>query len=102
MSDTNGFALESHDLDFFYGEVHALKQINLEIPEHQVTALIGPSGCGKSTLLRMVLGSEQPTSGSVLIDAIPAESCVPDLDHDQRGEPRNGMSPCDIGAIEVP
>jgi hypothetical protein len=42
-----------------------------------------------------------PGAGSVLIDAIPAESCVPDLDHDQRGEPRNGMSPCDIGAIEV-
>lgn len=52
MSNTAGFALESHDLDFFYGEVHALKKINLEIPRHQVTALIGPSGCGKSTFLR--------------------------------------------------
>jgi phosphate transport system ATP-binding protein len=39
-------------LDFWYGANHALKNINLVIPEHQVTALIGPSGCGKSTFLR--------------------------------------------------
>ena len=40
------------DLNLFYDEVQALKDINLEIPERQVTAFIGPSGCGKSTLLR--------------------------------------------------
>ncbi|MCE3285689.1 MAG: phosphate import ATP-binding protein PstB [Steroidobacteraceae bacterium] len=39
-------------LDFWYGTNHALKDINLTIPENQVTALIGPSGCGKSTFLR--------------------------------------------------
>jgi phosphate transport system ATP-binding protein len=39
-------------LNFWYGSNHALKGINLEIPERQVTALIGPSGCGKSTFLR--------------------------------------------------
>ena len=52
MSESNGFALESHALDFYYGNVHALKKIDLRIPERQVTALIGPSGCGKSTYLR--------------------------------------------------
>ena len=40
------------DLDLYYGEAQALKEINLVIPEKQVTAFIGPSGCGKSTLLR--------------------------------------------------
>ena len=40
------------DLDLHYGSFQALKQINIEIPEHQVTAFIGPSGCGKSTLLK--------------------------------------------------
>jgi len=39
-------------LDFFYGSLQALKNLNAEIREHQVTALIGPSGCGKSTFLR--------------------------------------------------
>src|SRR5688572_28437322 len=37
-------------LDFFYGQLHALKNISLNFPEKQVTALIGPSGCGKTTL----------------------------------------------------
>ena len=40
------------DLNFYYGEFQALKRLNLEIRERQVTALIGPSGCGKSTFLR--------------------------------------------------
>ena len=45
-------AIEVDRLDFFYGDYHALRGINLRIPAHQVTAFIGPSGCGKSTLLR--------------------------------------------------
>ena len=40
------------DLDFYYGTTKALKQVNLDIPENQVMALIGPSGCGKTTFLR--------------------------------------------------
>jgi len=40
------------NLDLFYGESQALKNINLKMPEKSVTALIGPSGCGKSTFLR--------------------------------------------------
>ncbi len=40
------------DFDFYYGKKQALKGINLDIPERQVTAFIGPSGCGKTTLLR--------------------------------------------------
>ena len=41
-----------HDMDLYYNTFHALKNINLELPEHQVSAFIGPSGCGKSTLLK--------------------------------------------------
>ena len=43
---------ESKSLSFFYGDFRALKDINLVVHEHCVTALIGPSGCGKSTFLR--------------------------------------------------
>ena len=41
-----------HDMDLYYNTFHALKNINPELPEHQVSAFIGPSGCGKSTLLK--------------------------------------------------
>ncbi len=43
---------ETRNFNFFYGEHHALKNINLPVGDKKVTALIGPSGCGKSTLLR--------------------------------------------------
>ncbi len=43
---------ETKNFNFYYGDFHALKNINLQLGENQVTALIGPSGCGKSTLLR--------------------------------------------------
>jgi len=42
----------AEDLDVYYGDDHALKNVSMEIPEKSVTALIGPSGCGKSTYLR--------------------------------------------------
>ena len=45
-------AIEIRNLDFYYGTFKGLKNINLDIAEHKVTAFIGPSGCGKSTLLR--------------------------------------------------
>jgi phosphate transport system ATP-binding protein len=44
--------METRGLHFYYGSNHALKNINIEVREHQITALIGPSGCGKSTFLR--------------------------------------------------
>jgi phosphate transport system ATP-binding protein len=64
--------LEVRNLDFHYGAFHALKRVNLEIPEHKVTAFIGPSGCGKSTLLRTFnrmfeLYPEQRASGEILL-----------------------------------
>ena len=40
------------DLNLWYGQAQALKNINIGIPENSITALIGPSGCGKSTFLK--------------------------------------------------
>ena len=61
------------NLDFYYGEHKALKNINLDFRDRHVTALIGPSGCGKSTLLRIFnriysLYPEQRATGEILLD----------------------------------
>jgi phosphate transport system ATP-binding protein len=65
--------IATRNLNFFYGNAHALKNINLDIPEGRVTAFIGPSGCGKSTLLRTfnrmyALYPNQRAEGEVLIN----------------------------------
>ncbi len=62
-------------LNFYYGQNHALKNINFQIPEKRVTAMIGPSGCGKSTLLRVFnrmydLYPGQRAEGEVLFDGV--------------------------------
>ncbi|GAO36163.1 phosphate ABC transporter ATP-binding protein [Sulfuricella sp. T08] len=61
------------DLNFHYGSYHALKSVNLSIPEKKVTAFIGPSGCGKSTLLRTFnrmyeLYPKQKATGEIILD----------------------------------
>ncbi|MBQ8669721.1 MAG: phosphate ABC transporter ATP-binding protein [Oscillospiraceae bacterium] len=61
------------DLNLFYGEFQALKSINMQIPEKEITAFIGPSGCGKSTLLKTLnrmndLVEGCRINGSILLD----------------------------------
>jgi phosphate transport system ATP-binding protein len=63
------------ELNFYYGQFHGLKDINLNFHDRQVTALIGPSGCGKSTLLRTFnriysLYPEQRAEGEILLDGV--------------------------------
>jgi phosphate transport system ATP-binding protein len=65
--------LSVRNLNFYYGKFHALKNINMELPEKKVTAFIGPSGCGKSTLLRTFnrmfeLYPEQRAEGQIMLD----------------------------------
>ncbi|SFQ16030.1 phosphate ABC transporter ATP-binding protein, PhoT family [Mesorhizobium sp. NFR06] len=65
--------IEVKNLNFYYGQSKALKDINLSLPERSVTAFIGPSGCGKSTLLRVLnriyeLYPKQTAEGQVLLD----------------------------------
>jgi phosphate transport system ATP-binding protein len=65
--------MKAEGLDFFYGSFQALKKVNLEIKERQITALIGPSGCGKSTFLRTLnrmndLIPQTRLAGSILLD----------------------------------
>jgi phosphate ABC transporter, ATP-binding protein len=73
LSSTAAAKLAARGLDFHYGDFRAVRDIDLDIPERRVTALIGPSGCGKSTLLRVfnriyALYPGQRASGRVLLD----------------------------------
>ena len=72
-TETPKAKISARNLNFYYGKFHALKDINLDIPEKQVTAFIGPSGCGKSTLLRIFnrmfeLYPEQRAEGQLTVD----------------------------------
>ena len=71
MNEHENTILKAENLDLFYGENHALKGINMDIPERHITALIGPSGCGKSTLLSLIAGLMQPEAGSMSLGGMP-------------------------------
>ena len=66
---------EVKNMDLYYGSFHALKNINIAIPEKEITAFIGPSGCGKSTFLKSLnrmndLVEGCRISGDILLDGV--------------------------------
>ncbi|MFZ4622259.1 MAG: phosphate ABC transporter ATP-binding protein PstB [Bacteroidota bacterium] len=67
--------IKTEDLNIYYGKKHAIKNVNLDVLTHKVTALIGPSGCGKSTYLRSLnrmndLIENARVEGKVLLDGV--------------------------------
>ncbi len=68
-------------LNKMYDEVHAVKDVNLEIHDQEFVVLVGPSGCGKTTTLRMVAGLESITSGQISIDE-KVVNALPPMDRD--------------------
>ena len=65
--------ISTSDLNLYYGNNHALKNINLDIYENQITAFIGPSGCGKSTLIGLLERFQHEQSGQLLVDGGPLD-----------------------------
>jgi multiple sugar transport system ATP-binding protein len=65
------------DLHKYYGGVHAVRGIDLEIPAGEFTVLVGQSGCGKSTLLRTIAGLEEVDKGSIEIGGAPVHHLPP-------------------------
>jgi NitT/TauT family transport system ATP-binding protein len=61
--------------------LRTLEDINLDVRDGEIVAILGPSGCGKTTLLRIIAGLEHPTMGEVLLDQLRVE----------RPDPRMGM-----------
>src|SRR3954462_7693966 len=64
-----------------YDEVHAVKNVNLDIRDKEFVVLVGPSGCGKTTTLRMLAGLESITSGQIMIDETVVNE-LPPMDRD--------------------
>ena len=73
--------LEIENLHTYYGHVHALKGINLEVEEGEIVTLIGANGAGKSTTLRTISGLVRPREGQIrfddqLLHVLPAHQIV--------------------------
>lgn len=60
--------IEIKDLNVKFGEVHAVKNLNLTLSEGDFVALVGHNGAGKSTLINTLVGFQEPTSGKILIE----------------------------------
>ncbi len=65
--------IKASDVDFYYGDFHALKGISMEMERNSVTAFIGPSGCGKSTFLRLINRMNDLIDGTRLTGSIEVE-----------------------------
>ena len=81
MENNNGFEtkFKVNNFELFYGDFRALKDITIDIPKNQITAIIGPSGCGKSTFLRSFnrmndLIPNVKTQGDIYVDDAPIDS----------------------------
>jgi phosphate transport system ATP-binding protein len=81
--------ISTHNLNLYYGEFLALKDVHISIPERNVTAIIGPSGCGKSTLLRCFnrmndLVEQIKVEGKIIIEGQDIMAPATDLIHLRR------------------
>lgn len=83
MSDhmTDNDIIVIDDLHKYFGDIQAVKGVNLRIKQGEVVIVVGPSGSGKSTVLRCVNHLEVPTSGSVYIDGVHLEDKKTNINH---------------------
>jgi ABC-2 type transport system ATP-binding protein len=63
MPQTGDFVIEIRDLSKSFGDVQALRRVNLNVPHHSIFGFLGPNGAGKTTLMKTLLGLSRPTSG---------------------------------------
>ena len=61
--DSNGLVIQTHGLSKSFGEVQALKSLDLAVPKNSITGFLGPNGAGKTTTIRLLLGLNRPSSG---------------------------------------
>jgi len=64
LTTKNNLAIQTHGLSKSFGEVQALRDLDLAVPKNSITGFLGPNGAGKTTAIRLLLGLNQPTAGS--------------------------------------
>ena len=64
MTQTGDYVIETHGLSKSFGEVQALRSVDLNVPRHSIFGFLGPNGAGKTTLMKVLLGLSRPTAGS--------------------------------------
>ena len=67
MSTEPSTAITLIGVQKYFGDVVAVRELDLAVPQGEFFSIIGPSGCGKTTTLRMVAGFEDPTAGKILV-----------------------------------
>ncbi|MFC1879494.1 ABC transporter ATP-binding protein [Chloroflexota bacterium] len=60
---TNGLVISTQGLSKSYGDIHALKNLDLQVPQNSIFAFLGPNGAGKTTTIKLLIGLTRPTSG---------------------------------------
>jgi ABC-2 type transport system ATP-binding protein len=64
MTQSDRFVIETDGLSKSYGDVQALRKVDLKVPQHSIFGFLGPNGAGKTTLMKLLLGLARPTGGS--------------------------------------
>lgn len=64
MKHPDDFVIETHGLSKSFGDVQALRGVDLRVPRHSIFGFLGPNGAGKTTLMKVLLGLSRPTSGN--------------------------------------
>lgn len=59
--------LKVNNIDVYYGAIHAIKDVSLEVPDGEIVTLIGSNGAGKSTTLHTISGLIKPKNGSIIL-----------------------------------
>jgi|GEM_PF-7028576 len=60
--------LKVNNIDVYYGAIHAIKDVSLEVPDGEIVTLIGSNGAGKSTTLHTISGLIKPKNGSIIFE----------------------------------
>lgn len=69
--------LSIENLSKSFSGIHAVRDVSLDVPEHEFLGIIGPNGAGKTTLFSLLSGEQPPTTGRVIFDGTDITGCRP-------------------------